>query len=120
MWNALKRSWFLNAFFAAIAVAVSLGAYKEVRFLLLLRKEEGIQHAKVAELQKKKEELEAKLVALEHPEGIAREAKERLNLKKPWEEVVVVLPQVSSGVSVAERLGAWDRIKKFLSAVFSF
>ncbi len=120
MWNFSKRSWGINVLLVAVAAAVSFGAYKEIRLALALREEERGQRVKIAELEKKKEELEARIRAFGHPEGVVREAKERLNLKKPGEEVVVVVPPVAPSASTSGQAFFWDGIKRVLSALFSF
>ena len=46
----------------------------------------------VADLEKKNEEIQAGLSQKEEEGSLEKEARERLNLKKPGEEVVVVVP----------------------------
>lgn len=118
MWDLLKRSWLLNLSLLLVLVVVGVGAFEEARIALQLKREEEAQSIKVAELQKRKSDLEAKLLSLDHPEGVEREAKGRLNLKKPGEEVVVVLSDDSVGSSSADRATFWDRVKNLLNRIF--
>lgn len=97
---------------------IATGAFREVRTALVLKREEEAQRLKIAELEKKKSELEQKLLSFDLPEGVEREAKERLNYKKPGEEVVVVLSQDAASSSMAAGKTFWDRIKSALDQFF--
>jgi hypothetical protein len=89
-----------------------------VRQARLVYSQERSTAKKVEELIKKKQELEQYLARLQTREGIEREAKERLNLKKIGEEVVVVVPEPEkeSG-AVPPPSGLWRKIADFLKRV---
>lgn len=71
--------------------------------------------AKLALLQQKKAELETGLSRFQSEAYLEREAKRRLNLKKPGEQVVVIVPEEKKGTVAAPR-SFW----KYLGALFLF
>jgi len=78
------------------------------------------------ELAEKVKNAESELLRLREeirlsktPEAIERDAKERLNLKKPGEEVVVVIPSVATSSSVeVPKPTFWARLIGWLTATF--
>ena len=92
-WGKIKNSLLLNILFFVVAALVGYGTYNMVRQTLSLSQESKDNVQKIEELTKKKKELEAYIAELESPQAIEREGKNRLNLKKPGEEVVVVVPE---------------------------
>lgn len=76
-----------------------------------MRKEAKDREEKIIELNQKKAELEAYIAELQSREAIEREAKERLNLKLPGEEVVIVVPEKDSPEEAPKNI--WDKIKSF-------
>ena len=71
---------------------MSIAAYRSVRQFSQFREETEENRKKIEDLLEKKAELKQKITELETWEAKERSAKERLNLKKTGEEVVVVLP----------------------------
>ena len=69
------------------------------------------------ELQRLKEEkaiLQAKVPQASKENDLEKEIRERLGLKKPGEEVVVVVPQKKSPQEEIPKEGFWQRIFKKL------
>ena len=83
-----------------------------------MNREARSNQEKIEELTKKKQELEAYLAELSTDEAIKREAKERLNLKEPGEEVVVVAAEEAGAEKNQENPSFWDRVKNLFSALF--
>lgn len=104
--------WF-NILLWALAAVLGYAAWGMVRQALVLRKESSASFQKIEELSQRKQELEAALEELKLPSTIEREAKERLNLKKRGEEVVVVVPEEKESVKV-EGKSWWEKFKRFL------
>lgn len=98
----------------ALAVALSVPAFRMVRQALGLYRESINTDKKIQELSQKKEELEAYIARLGTPAAVEKEAKKRLNLKLPGEEVVVVVPEKNSPKDLKPP-SFFDRIKKFLA-----
>lgn len=74
---------------------------------------------KIAELTKKREELEEYLAELKTVEAVKREAKERFNLKLPGEEVAVVVGSGSSTITVTMSPVSWlSKVWGFLRSFF--
>ena|SRR3989344_765694 len=119
MWNFFKKSLLSNIVFMALIVLVGLGSYKMVSQALSLRGEYNDTETKIQGLLKKKAELEAYAAELESRQAIEREAKERLNLKLPGEEVVVVIPQKKPEITQQTASG-FERTKSFFNSVFSW
>ena len=93
MWEKIKDSLSLNILFICLAAAVSIGAVRITRETMALRSEARRGEEKITALTLEKTRLEARIAELETPEAIEREAKEKLNLKKRGETVVVVVPE---------------------------
>lgn len=73
--------------------------------------------SQVEELARKKAELEAYIAELESRQGVEREAKSRLNLKLPGEEVAVVVKEEEKKEE-AGSAAFWNRVKQFFSSPF--
>ena len=117
MWSKIKKSAVLNILLVLTAIWVAYSAYNMVSQALSMRQETEDKQKKIALLGRKKEELEAYIAELQSREAIEREAKSRLNLKLPGEEVVVVVPdkdnleEESSGT-------LWEQVKAFFKGIF--
>ena len=119
MWVKIKRSVVINFFLLSLTLLIGYGALRGVLQALELRKEAKGKEKKIEELLEKKVELERYLAELENAEVVKREAKERLNLKEPGENVVVVVP-VEEETSPTEPVAGnfWAKIKMFVSSFF--
>lgn len=91
-----------------------------IRQAVVLRQEAKNAERKVEELTRKKAELEAYLAELQTPEAVEREAKERLNLKKKGEEVVVVVPKDEKEDASVVSVTFWQKIKSFFAGILGF
>lgn len=114
----MKKSFILNILLAFLAVMVGYGAFNMVRQAVDSRREARTAQEKIKELVEKKEALEAYLVELQTPEATEREAKERLNLKKKGEDVVVVVPEEKKKIAIPEQTW-WQKIKLFFARIFN-
>jgi len=66
-------------------------------------------------LQEKKAKLQAGISASESESFLEKEAREKLGLKKPGEEVVVVMPpKETAGGKTQENKGLWQKILEIL------
>lgn len=109
-----KKSLLINIAFILAAALVSYSASRMVRNVLITKTRSDEMTQKIEELKKKKQELEAALVELRTKEAVEREAKARLNLKKPGEEVVVVVPdEKKNNAPVTKSQTFWSRITSF-------
>lgn len=101
---------------AALFVAASLlalSAWRIVWRALEVRRERLILEEKLEELKAEKAKLEARLGAAGSAEVIEKMAKEKLNLKKPEEEVVVIPLQRETDQALQRQAGfglwsMWD------------
>ena len=118
MWPKIKNSIFLNIILLGLAVWAGLGAVKMAVQAFSLHKEAQDDQRKIEELSRKKTELEAYIAELQSREAIEREAKKRLNLKLPGEEVVVVVPEEGSNGPESTEKSIWEKIKFFSSNLF--
>ena len=82
---------------------------------LSLHSELDSTQKKIEEVTRKKEELEHRIVELQTPEAVEREAKERLNLKKSGENVVVVVPEKKEVSPKSNLEYFWGKIKNFFT-----
>ncbi|MDP3727150.1 MAG: septum formation initiator family protein [bacterium] len=80
------------AVLAAVFLSVSAGRIV-LKARAIYREREALA-GRIRELQAERERSGGAIAALKPPEAVERLAKERLNLKRPGEEVVVVTPDV--------------------------
>lgn len=109
----IQRSIWFNGLLLMVAIVLSVAAYRTVKQATQFSEETGENKEKIEGLLKKKEELEARLAELQTPEAKERSAKERLNLKKIGEEVVVVLPEETKEKLQTEDKSLWHKIRNF-------
>jgi len=96
-----------------LVIVVTLwGAFALVRSGIEKAREYRAARERLQSLRHEKEAFEAELRALERPETIERIAKERLNLKRAG-EIVVVVPQVPTSSEAAISLSWWERIRRW-------
>lgn len=102
----------IRAFFASRAVLIGL-------FLLLMgtgivsfqallagnevKQEQQEIEQELRELQAQKEQLTSELEDLRGGQGIEREAREKLNFRKPGEEVVIIVENADANLNKEER-----------------
>ena len=77
---------------AAAAIFFTVSAVKIVIRERAIASERGVLEEKIVKLQDGKEDLERAVLGLGSKEVVERMAKEKLNLKNPGEEVVMVAP----------------------------
>lgn len=65
-------------------------------------------------LEKINQDLTRSLQKFDNPEFVEREAKDRLNLKNPGEEVAVIVPEQQATSSPTTKKIFWDRVKTWL------
>lgn len=101
---------------AVAAALMSLWVFRAYQELLALRREEATLRQKFEAVEVENQRLRDEIRIAATPEAIERDAKARLNLKKPGEEVVVVIPApiqaATSGnvkLSIFEWLISWFR-----------
>ncbi len=111
--SRFKNSPIVTILLVVFAAVVGYAAYNISRQAFTLGGEAEDARRKIEELTQKKKELEAYLEEIQTRQAAEREAKQRLNLKLPGEEVVVVEePQISSPEN--QEMGFWGRIRAFL------
>ncbi len=109
-----RYSIFFTLGLLLLTVLTLWGAFALARSGIEKAREYRAARARLESLRQKKEALEVELRALERPETIERIAKERLNLKRPGETVVVVPPAPTSS-DVAPSLSWWERVRQWIS-----
>lgn len=104
----------LNFFLTGMAVWVGWGTYRMVWHTYGTWKEVKDETTEIAALQARKEELEFAIAELSSKNAVEREAKRRLNLKSPGEEVVVVVSDKSPQPGGETRRSTFfERIKRY-------
>jgi len=116
MLEKLKKSILGNVLLLVLAALVGYGTFKMMRQAVIFWAEYKNQEAGVRELTQKKEELERYLSELQTPQAAEREAKDRLNLKKIGEEVVVVVPPEEK-ISPETKQTVWQKTKSFFAGI---
>lgn len=81
--------------------------------------EQKKKEQELAALVKERERLEAEITYLKSAGALEREAKTRLNLKRPGEEVVIVVPEQerahsATSVSAGGQTSLWDSVREWL------
>lgn len=120
MWEIFRNSRIINLALFGLLIFVGYHTFILGRQAFGLYHETRTTKEKIAELSQKKEELETYLRELEHRQAIEREAKERFNLKKPGEEVVVVIGEDLEKNEIPPTPTFFGRVKLFLASIFSF
>ena len=100
-----------------LLIAVLYNIWIVTSRLLTLHFETVNLEAKIAEIQKKNESLKKDIEDANSAGFFEREGKSRMNLKRPGEEVVIVVPEKKMESEKTDEGGFW---KKFLSALISF
>ena len=119
----IKNSFLINVIFLLLVFLTAYGAFKLVREAKDINKESQKLEERAAKLVLRNQELGRNLAELETEEAVEKRAKERLNLKLPGEQVVVVAPASSTGVAEnhEEQLSGFDFIldqwTKFLAKI---
>ncbi len=109
----LKASFIINIVLILVVAIISFSAVRIVRNVLMTHEQSAEMTQKIEQLKTRKKELEAALVEIQTKEAVEREAKERLNLKSPGEQVVVVVPEKKDNAPLIHPMNFWDRIKFF-------
>lgn len=107
-----KKPIIINMILILLAISVSYSAVRMVRNVVMVRTQSEEITKKIEDLKHKKQELELTLAEIQTREVVEREAKTRLNLKKPGEEVVVVVPEKKMNVLQESPISLWS---KFIS-----
>ncbi len=115
------HSFFLSPIILGVVVVVFLvTAYQAWRSYVdtraaLQKKEEVSQ--KLIQREREIKDLESKIAAFESGEGLEMEAKGKLNLKKPDEHVVIIVPakDATSTASQSAATSFWQKIRDFFS-----
>lgn len=89
------------------------------RYLGIRNEREAIDR-KVRELRAEKERLEELIKHAESPQAVERLAKERLNLKKPEEEVVVVSPEKETSSPASGSVKTSTFVSGWVEALVNF
>ena len=86
---------------------------------IALYREKGARDKELQILQKKDQSIRDDLGKLGNLSVIEREAKERFNLKRPGETVIVVVPgKASEGEGVEPRESFFEWVRSFFNSLF--
>lgn len=115
----IPRGKDLFTWLPAIAVLAVLAGFLGWSSLKVFERYRGLKTERI-KLEEKMRSLEAERLVLEEqirelesPQGIERLAKEKLGLKNPGEEVVIVVPEERPESSAEIRPGFWAEIKQW-------
>lgn len=117
MWGIFQRSLLFHGILAVLVICIGIRSYQMVHDALGMRRTLDESQKKMGTLIQKKHVLDASIAELDTPEAAERIAKERLNLKKRGEEVVVVPPVASSSpvIPAADTRMWWQKIFSLFS-----
>lgn len=111
--------FFINLVLLVLVVVAGYAAYNLGLDAWKLWAESYDIKQQIAELTTKKNELETYLAELKTLEAVRREAKERLNLKLPGEEVAIVVGSGSSTFTVTTSPAQWPaKVWDFIRSSF--
>ena len=94
----IKNSLLFHIFLLIAASAVAYASFYLAKQAFALYRESMVNQRKIEQLTHRKRELEAYLKHLQTPGAIEQQARERLNLKLPREQVVVVLTKKADDI----------------------
>ena len=115
MWPRIKHSFWANALLALAAVAVAVGAARLWGETVALVRERDGARAAAERLVGERAENNRRLAEYDTAAAVEREAKARLNLKKPG-EVVVVAVEVARMSATSSPSAWWRRVIRFFGA----
>lgn len=95
------------------------GSYNRVKEAYVGYQEKGIRDERLLTLKERNESLDEELDKLGNISAVEREAKERFNLKRPGETVVVVLPEESLPIDTGAENSFFGRVREFFTHLFS-
>ena len=111
----VTKSFVINIILIFVALAASYSAARMVRNAMLVRAHSNEITQKIEQLKLKKKELEAQLMEIQTKEAVEREGKERFNLKKSGEQVIVVVPEKKDNPPISPRMSFWEKLKSFFN-----
>ena len=111
----IKKSFVINIALILVATGISYSAARMVQNALNMRAQSADMAQEIEQLKVKKQELEVLLTELQTKEAVEREAKERLNLKKPGEQVVVVVPEKKDSPPAEQPTSLWEKFMSFFN-----
>jgi hypothetical protein len=116
-----RGTGFLFVFLILIAGGIVVASFRAVReSLALLGEAERIEEL-VEKMSERRRAAESRLAEFQSPHALEREAKERWNMKRRGEEVVVVIPGGYAASSSPEREVGWrESVREKLRRFFSF
>lgn len=113
----IKHIFALNIALIAVAAATAIGAIRMARGTQALRAEVESAEDRLAAAHEKKQELRRRIAEQDAPETVEYQAKAKMNLKNPGEEVVVVVPEPPSAPE-PEPAGWWRYLQDFFARMF--
>jgi len=113
-----KDSWegkifliFLGIFLFSIIVFLIFSNYRITKKRIELQGQIKNLQNQIRELEEKKAKLESALSSSDNPEFLEKEARDRLGLKKPGEEVIVILPpKKEQATSTVQKKSFWQNL----------
>lgn len=108
-----KKPFIINIVLILVAVIASYSAARMVRSAFIMHAQSAEMAKKIEDLKGKKQQLEGAIAEIQTKEAVEREAKARLNLKKPGEEVVVVVPPKKSDLPAEKPASFWSAFMSF-------
>ncbi len=109
----------MNILLLSAAASVAVGAARMTHSTLALRAEVKMSEKILEEMAAKKQELLRRLAEQDAPETVEYQAKARMNLKNPGEEVVVVVPDEPPAPAIPQS-GLWQRVRNFFSNFLAY
>jgi len=95
------------------------GGYNRLHEAVALYREKEARDEELHILQEKDQSIRDELRKLGNLSVIEREAKERFNLKRPGETVIVIVPDTGlQGESAEPRESFFERIRSFVNSLF--
>lgn len=114
------KKTFITILLLILMVFLVIGLFEQFKKNYALNKSAGILENEVLEIEISNEKLKAQIDSFQDPKTIDREARERLNLKKEGEEVVIIIPnekedlqEIISTTKKSSNKSFWNRIKNW-------
>ena len=118
MWNRITRSLSANLALILLAIVCVSGAVSLARQAASVLRDSASARARVEELAAKKKKLEEEIRERTREESVRYQAKARLNLKNPGENIVVILPEKKEPAPEAP-YPLWQKITSFFQKIIS-
>ena len=119
-WRAFFASRAVLSVLLLVLIGMGVVSFRALEAGWEAQSERAVVNERLRELEDKKEVLTRELEDLRSQEGIEREARQKLNYRKPGEEVVIIRDTSSASMgNETVSISFWEKIKEWFSGIMN-